>query len=108
MKLEIRPVSPALGVEILNLDLAQPVREETAAELRALYARHHLLLLRGQAIEAEAQVRFAEVIGPISHRAPSMRNTSTAFVSNARPDGILGDGELYFHSDNTFFEHPLK
>ena len=108
MKLETRPVSPALGVEILNLDLACPLSDEIAAALRALYGNHHLLLLRGQTIEAEAQVRFAEVIGPISHRAPSMQNTSTAFVSNARPDGILGDGELYFHSDNTFFEHPLK
>jgi alpha-ketoglutarate-dependent taurine dioxygenase len=29
-------------------------------------------------------------------------------VSNVAPDGVLGDGELLFHSDNTFFQHPLK
>jgi taurine dioxygenase len=108
MKLETRPVSPALGVEILNLDLSAPITPETAAELRTLYDAHHLLLLRDQDIDAEAQVRFSEVIGPISRRSPAMKKAATAFVSNAHPDGILGDGELYFHSDNTFFEHPLK
>jgi taurine dioxygenase len=108
MKLETRPVSPALGVEILNLDLARPLTPEIVAELRALYEAHHLLLLRDQEMDDAAQVRFSEVFGPISRRSPAMKTASTAFVSNARPDGILGDGELYFHSDNTFFEHPLK
>lgn len=106
--LETRPVSPALGVEILNLDLSQPFSAATADALRALYRRHHLLLLRGQTIDEDAQLRFAEVFGPISRRSPAMQKAKAAYVSNSRPDGILGQGELYFHSDNTFFVHPLK
>ncbi|MGE0719509.1 MAG: TauD/TfdA dioxygenase family protein [Alphaproteobacteria bacterium] len=106
--LETRPVSPALGVEILNLDLTQPIGSDVADELRALYRRHHLLLLRDQRIDEDDQLRFAEVFGPISRRSPAMQKAKTAYVSNARADGILGQGELHFHSDNTFFVHPLK
>lgn len=106
--LETRPLSPALGVEILGLDLAKPFDDAVAAELRRLYREHHLLLLRGQTLDEPAQVRFAELVGPVSHRSPSMRARNSALVSNVEPEGILGDGRLYFHHDNTFYDHPLR
>lgn len=106
--LRTRPLSPALGVEILDLDLSRPFDDATRAELLELYRRHHLLLLRDQKIDEAAQVRFSEIVGPISHRSPSMRTRNSALVSNAEPEGILGDGKLYFHHDNTFYEHPLR
>jgi len=108
MALKTRALSPALGVEILGLDLSAPLTPAIEGALRDLYARHHLLLLRDQRIEEDAQVRLAELFGPIARRAPSMRNARTALVSNSRPGGILGEGVLHFHSDNTFFAHPLK
>ena len=37
-----------------------------------------------------------------------MRKTDSVMVSNTAPGGILGNGVLHFHSDNTFFAHPLK
>lgn len=108
MALETRPLSPSLGVEILGLDLARPLTPAIEQELLALYERHHLLLLRDQVLEEDDQVRLAELFGPLSRRSPAMRKARTALVSNSRPEGILGDGELYFHSDNTFFDVPLK
>lgn len=106
--LKTRQLGPALGVEILGLDLALPFGDATRAELMELYRRHHLLLLRDQKLDEAAQVRFSEIVGPISHRSPSMRTKNSALVSNAEPGGILGDGKLYFHHDNTFYEHPLR
>lgn len=106
--LKSRPLSAALGVEILDLDLSKPLDAATKSELLALYRRHHLLLLRDQRLDEAAQVRFSEIVGPISHRSPSMRVKNSALVSNAEPEGILGDGKLYFHHDNTFYEHPLR
>jgi len=106
--LNTRPLSAALGVEILDLDLSLPFDAATRAALLALYRRYHLLLLRDQHLDEAAQVRFSEIVGPISHRSPSMRTKNSALVSNAEPDGILGDGKLYFHHDNTFYEHPLR
>ena len=106
--LQTRPLSPALGVEVLDLDLSRPFDARVADELRALYRAHHLILLRGQQIDEAAQVRFSEIVGPVSHRSPSMRTRNSALVSNVEPEGILGDGKLYFHHDNTFYQHPLR
>jgi len=108
MPLTTQPLSAALGVEIENLDAGQPFDSGTAEDLRRLYREHRLLLLRDQQLDEDAQLRFAELFGPVSRRAPAMRRAKAAYVSNERKDGILGDGELFFHSDNTFFRDPLK
>ncbi|MBT5433223.1 MAG: TauD/TfdA family dioxygenase, partial [Rhodospirillaceae bacterium] len=55
-----------------------------------------------------AQMRFATLFGPISHRGVFMKTRDFTHVSNAREDGILGGGVLDFHSDHTFFRHPLR
>ena len=106
-ELSIRPLSPALGVEV-TVDLAAALDDALLGELERLYAKHHLLLFRGQDLPEAAQVRFARHFGPISHRSPAMRDKDTVMVSNTEPGGILGTGVLYFHSDNTFFPEPLK
>ena len=106
--MELIPLSPALGVEIAGLDLSLAFDEGTAAALRDAYRDHRLLLLRGQALDQAAQVRFATLFGPVSHRGAYMKEADASHVSNARPDGILGSGVLHFHSDHTFFRHPLK
>lgn len=108
MALVTRPLSAVVGVEVIGLDASRPFDDRTVKELRDLYRRHRLLLLRGQEVEEDDQLRFSEVFGPVSRRAPAMRTAKTAYVSNGRKDGILGDGELFFHSDNTFFRDPLK
>ncbi len=106
--MELRPLSPALGVEVVGVDLAGSIDEATADALRLAYRAHRLLLLRGQDLDQAAQVRFANLFGPVSHRGAFMKEADASHVSNARPDGILGSGVLHFHSDHTFFRHPLK
>ena len=106
--MKLLPLSPAFGVEVTGLDLARPFGEDTAAMLRRAYGEHRLLLLRDQDLDQAAQLRFATLFGPVSHRGAFMKEADASHVSNARPDGILGSGVLHFHSDHTFFRHPLK
>lgn len=106
-KIATKKLMPLWGAEV-DFDLSQPLTDEVAAELVALYEQNHLLLFRNQTFDAEQQVAFSKLFGPISHRSPAMKVKETALVSNVAPDGVLGDGELLFHSDNTFFQHPLK
>lgn len=108
MSPKARRLSSSLGLEIAGIDLTRPFSAEIRSELVDLYNRHHLLLFRDQAIDEDDHVRLAELFGPLSRRSPAMQKAKTAMVSNSRPDGILGDGELHFHSDNTFFDVPLK
>ncbi len=108
MTITLKPLADALGVVVEGLDLAQPIALETAEQLRDAWAKHHLLLLRGQDIDEEQQVAFATLFGPISHRGAYMKDRQASHVSNVRADGILGGGVLHFHSDHTFFARPLK
>ncbi|MGE0578023.1 MAG: TauD/TfdA dioxygenase family protein [Reyranella sp.] len=102
-----RKLMPSWGIEV-DHDLSQPLTEEIAGALVELFDDHHLLLFRRQTLSEEQQVAFARLFGPISHRSPAMKSKDTVLVSNVALDGVLGDGELLFHSDNTFFQHPLK
>ena len=107
LAVETRPVCPALGVEVM-LDLEAGLDEPTLTALHALYRRHRLLMFRDQRLSEATQVAFAKSFGPISRRSPAMRTRDSVNVSNTDPAGVLGTGELLFHSDNTFFREPLQ
>lgn len=106
-RLSFRRVSEPLGVEV-DFDLSQTLSDEVVGEIRELFDRHHLLLFRNQTFSDAQQVAFSKLFGPISRRSPAMRDKDTVMVSNSVPGGVLGSGELLFHSDNTFFQHPLR
>src|SRR5262249_20809260 len=102
MTISIKKLMPHWGAEV-DFDLSRPLDAGTSKELVELFNKHHLLLFRNQTFSAEQQVAFSKLFGPISHRSPAMKTKETAFVSNVAEGGVLGDGELLFHSDNTFF-----
>lgn len=108
--LEYRPLGETLGAEVLGLDMAAPIDERHAASLREAFARHGLLVVRGQKVTTEQQTRFAQVFGDVVIREkniiPSLEATAQ-HVSNTREDGILATGELDFHMDQLFHEQPL-
>jgi taurine dioxygenase len=95
--LELRPLSSALGVEAVGLDLDAPLALDEQSMLRAAYARGHLMLVRGGCVAMATQRNFAALFGPV---------IDSAYVSNARPDGIIPNGALLFHSDLAFTPHP--
>lgn len=105
----VSKLSPYVGVEVHGRvqDFCNP---DGKAFLYDLFLDRHLLLFRGQDLTGDEQVKFAEMFGPVSRRGDHMEQSKTAFshISNTRADGILSDGELYFHADHCFYEHPLK
>jgi taurine dioxygenase len=103
------PLSPAVGVEILDLDLAPldaggALDPDDVATLRAAYDEHHLLLVRGQSCGPDAQVAFTGLFGPVLAERSGARH---AFVSNTHPDGFVREGPLLFHSDLAFTPEPV-
>lgn len=109
-KIETRALKPSFGVEISGLDLSQPIEAADADTLRALFAEHRLLLLRDPNLTDAAQADFARLFGKTSQRERNKEKIASAdnqFVSNTRPDGIFGKGELDFHMDQLFLERPL-
>lgn len=112
----VERLSPALGAEILRLDLRHPISDSLKQTLLEIWHEHLVILLRNQALDEESQVRFAETFGApakiTSGRAFSARHPSVMLISNIREDGkpigALPDGEMHFHTDQCHQEIPAK
>jgi len=112
----VRQLSPALGVEILGIDLRDPVNEALRQNLLDAWHRHLVILLRDQKLDEDTQVRFAGMFGPpakiTSGRKFSAKHPSVMLISNIREDGkpigALPDGEMHFHTDQCHREIPAK
>jgi taurine dioxygenase len=53
------------GAEICGLDLSKPVSEALRNELNAQFARHHVLIFRGQKLSAAQFAAAGEIFGPL-------------------------------------------
>jgi taurine dioxygenase len=114
-RLALRRLAPTIGAEVLGLDLRQPIDPATAQALRQAWYEHAVLLVRGQELTEDQQARYGEVFGPLAlahatRRLPG-RHQSVMLISNIRengkPIGALPDGEMFFHSDLCYTEHPV-
>jgi taurine dioxygenase len=65
MKLKLRRLSHALGAEVLDIDLRQPLSVEQVAEIRAAWMQHQVLLFREQTITPSEQIAFTEQFGRV-------------------------------------------
>ena len=118
--MQILPLHPALGAEVRGVDLSQPQDEATIKELRSAFDEHIVLVLRGQALDEEAQLRAAGYFGKVAYRRRPLDgvgpggNFESPFmmVSNIVKDGkaigAFGDGEMWFHHDTSYYAEPHR
>jgi taurine dioxygenase len=118
--LTVKPLSPALGAEIVGVDLSQPLDQATVAAIKAAWTEHLVLLFRGQRLSEDDQVRFARHFGELQQRPrpkdlraeAKVKNPEVMLVSNIRENGkligSLPDGEMQFHSDMCYIPTPPK
>ena len=115
MPLETRPLHPTLACEVLGLRLWENPGAEAAAELRALYARYGVLVFRRQALSEAELAAFCALLGPLertvrsdwaSPSVPEVTVLSNLKDGLGRAIGGLGDGELQWHSDQSYMITP--
>jgi taurine dioxygenase len=120
--LAVKQLSPALGAEVVGLDLRQELGAGTVADILDAWHQHLVLVFRDQQLSEDEQIRFARHFGVLEkRRRPSdARNEAakikhpelTMLVSNIRENGnligSLPDGEMHFHSDFCYLEKPAK
>jgi taurine dioxygenase len=111
--MEVIPLSPALGAEIRGVDASRPLSEETFRKVERAWHEHLVIVLRGQSLDEDAQVRFAERFGelsPIHTDHHSATNKAVMYIGNRKQDGRLVGalplGEMQFHSDQCYQERP--
>ncbi len=108
-----RPLSRALGAEIIGIDLREPVSDILFPRILDAWHQSLVVLFRDQHLTEDEQVRFAERFGPISMSTRGhyqSKNPAIMLISNIREDGkqigALPDGEMHFHTDQCHQERP--
>ncbi len=118
MPLETRSLHPTLGCErCIGLRQLGSIRtsKRPIAELRSLYSRHGVLVFRRQALSERELAEFCAIFGPLertvrsdwaSAAVPEVTVLSNLKDGLGRPIGGLGDGELQWHSDQSYMITP--
>jgi taurine dioxygenase len=113
--LDVRPLHPTLAREVVGLRLWEELDEATVAALRDLYAQYGVLVFRRQALSEAELAEFCALFGPLERTVRSDWASPTTpevtVLSNLRdgfgnPIGGLGDGELQWHSDQSYMQEP--
>lgn len=61
----MRPVSDALGAEVVGLNLSRPLGNATFAFVYRAFRDHLVLVFREQALSPESQIAFSRRFGPV-------------------------------------------
>ena len=118
-EIEIIPLSDAIGAEIRNVDLREPLTYAAARTIEQAWYDHVIVLFRDQDISLEQQKAFGANYGEIAirvrdgtTRAEREMGENVMLISNIRENGEqigkLPDGEMMFHSDTPYVENPQK
>jgi taurine dioxygenase len=115
MTLESKPLGDSFACEVLGLRLWEPLDDGTVDELRDLWAHHPVLVFRRQALSEQELAGFSALFGPLervvrtewaSPVVPEVGLISNLKDGQARPIGGLGDGEIQWHSDQSYMMNP--
>ncbi len=115
MSFETRPLHPSLACEVMGLRLWEALEPETVAGLRDLWSRWGVLVFRRQALDEAELAAFCALFGPLERTVrtdwaspvvPEVTLISNLKDAQAKPIGGLGDGEIEWHSDQSYMMHP--
>lgn len=104
---------PALGAEVININLAHELNNQNFAQIKQAHLDHHLLVFRDQHLTPEEQIAFSRRFGPLQihvlHQFQLENYPEILIISNIKKDGRaigLGDAGTYWHSDLSYKEIP--
>jgi taurine dioxygenase len=95
---ELEPFGVEVAIDLARL--ADDASPDDVAVLRDAYARHDLVLVRGQRLTMDQQVRVCALLGPVLASDSGLMSRETVI-------GLAGV-ELCFHSDYGYSPEPLQ
>ena len=115
MPIETRPLSHAVGVEILGVDIASDLDDATIAAIRQALVENCVILFRDQDLTHEQHIAFSRRFGELPHYPALARelhpdHPEVWVLTNERqadgsPSPTLGTGRVW-HSDQSFMAKP--
>ena len=110
----VHRMAPLFASEILDLDLSQPLSDETFAEIHALFLDHAVLVFRDQKLGDDAFLAFTKRFGPmdVHHLAEHHKEgrPEIRILSNDKKNGqYVGayNAGMVWHTDQSYKERPM-
>jgi taurine dioxygenase len=106
-RLEIRPLSSALGAEIFGVDLAAPLDDETVRALRAALLEHVVVFFRDQELTPHGLLALAERFGEVVEYPliKGLPECPLVLPVIKEPEERSNFGGIW-HSDTAYLERP--
>lgn len=111
--MKIVPTTGALGAEIQDIDLSHPLSNDEVKAVKQALLDYCVVFFRQQKISEPDQIRFTNYFGKaVEHvrKQPERQHKEIFIISNIEEKGqavgALGNGELTFHSDLSYMQHP--
>jgi taurine dioxygenase len=105
--LTLVPLSPAVGVTVRGIDLRHSLDDAQRRELCDAFRDHKLLVFPTRGLDDDQHLAVMRTFGRIATEGLGERR-AVGFVSNHRPDGVLGSTAAVFHIDYGFFPSPYE
>lgn len=112
-QIRIDRLSDALGARITGVDLSRALDSDTVGAIRQALLDNVIIVFPGQDLTEGDQERFCGYFGELemvrSSNAVSSDHPSVMMITNATDTGrptVLEDGEMMFHYDQCYYEHP--
>jgi taurine dioxygenase len=113
--MKTRRLSSAVGTEIQDIDLREPLKEEDFLQMKQAFLETGVLIVRNQDLSADDFVRFATRFGDIESYASTLKDylkpghpeiiMLSNIVENGKPLGVQDAGQ-YWHTDRSYVERP--
>ena len=113
MKINVTPLSPALGASITGVDLQCELDRETIEEIRQSLLDNVIIVFPDQELGDGEQERFCKFFGDLemvrTSQAVGGDHPAVMMITNVKDTGqptALEDGEMMFHYDQCYYERP--
>jgi taurine dioxygenase len=113
--MEIRPLSPQVGAEVIGIDISQPLPGDVFKTIDAAYNHYSVLVFRGQELTPEQQIAFSRLFGEleVSPRTqfalpghPEILVLSNIII-DGKPIGNADAGRTW-HTDMSYTKTPPR
>ena len=106
-RIEVDPLTPAIGAEINGDDLAQPLDEQTFDEIHDAWMKHLVIFFRDQGLTLDQHKAFGRYFGDlhIHPAAPGPEGHPEIFSIHTDKDSTFSEGNGW-HSDVSCDEEP--
>jgi taurine dioxygenase len=105
--IEVKPLSPHIGAEVLGVDLSRPLSNAEFDTIHNAFLRHHVIFFRDQTLTPDQQLAFGRRWGSLNIH-PYVKGMAShpeilEIIKEPQERSNFGGG---WHSDMSFLEEP--